>query len=585
MINKKKKGRKRVGKAGRITGIVFFALQLLAVALVFYELIRFPILPKRIMAEVGVVFVLGLGVSLYALIIRKTRNSVTFGIIWAIIWIVACILGLAYIKPMRSTLKKVTGQEATMSIHIEGVSILVRAEDSASKISDTNGYTYGVQMAQDYANMVAAYDYIARNNNLKLTLREFDFYPTLAEALLSGEIRAMIVDTAMIPLLEENVEGFAGHYKILGELSFDTDIERSKMTVTPMPDVSGEPDPYGQGQGHGQGQGPGQTSPTPSEEPTPTEPVEPTGEPGPTEEVTATPTPEDTPTQNLTPTPTKVPATPTPVITMAPVPDRTNPKDVTEEYFTVYFSGIDCYGSITARSRSDVNIVMTVNPTSHKILLVTIPRDAYVRIPGVTGGNYDKLTHAGIYGVRASMNTLENVYGIKLDYYVRVNFSSVERFVDLLGGIDVYSAYAFSSRGTSFAKGTNHLNGKRALIFSRERKAFAAGDHQRGRNQMEVIKGIIAKIQSPAILNNFNGIMNTISGNVQTNLTDDQLLSLVRMQLDTGAGWSVETYSVSTSGGYEYCYSYQGMKLYVGYINWNTVSEASNKMRAVMAGN
>lgn len=568
MIEKKRKGRKRVGKAGRITGIAFLSLQVLALAAVFYELIKFPILPKRIMIELGIIFAIGLGVSVYALLIRKTRNSVIFGCIWAGLWIIGCVVGLLYLRPMIKTVKNVTGQEATETIHISGVAVLVRANDPAKKIPDTNGYKYGVQKAEEYANSVAAYEYIANTNKLSLTLTEYEYYGGLGKGLLSGEVDAIIADVAYVPMLEEFVEGFAGNYKILGELAFDKEIPRSTAVPTEIPN--------GNGEGPGQG---GQNNPTDSPSPS-GEPQHPTQEP-------VTP-PEDNPTPTVTPTITPTPTpkgpTPTPTPTPLPMPERSS-KDITEEYFTVYISGIDCYGAISARSRSDVNIVMTVNPKTKKILLVTIPRDAYVIIPGISGNSYDKLTHAGVYGVRASMNTLQNVYGIKIDYYIRVNFSSVERFVDLLGGVDVYSAYSFSAGGTGFNAGVNHLNGKRALIFSRERHAFAAGDHQRGKNQMEVIKGIIAKIQTPAILNNFSGIMETISGNVQTSITTEQLLALVRMQLDTGAEWSVETYAVSTTGGYEYCYTYKGEKLYVGYINWNTAREAANKMRAVMQGN
>lgn len=565
----RKKSGKRVGTVTRSIALAVYAVQLIVAALLIIELNRFPFLPARHMAIVYGVLGFGAIVNLILLVLRKGRNGITVGIILAIIWISGCILALAYLVPARKTVKKVTGQEPSETYRIEGVSVLVRADDKAQRIEDTGGYAYAIQTAEEYASVRAAYDHIVKSYNVNLSLKEYPYYQDAASALLSGEVSAMIADTSYLVLLEEYVPGFAGNYRILGDLSFYTDLPRNTLpdgiTVTPsLTPTEGQPITYA-----------------------------PTVTPDPNVTVTPDPNPPVTPDPgNVTPTPTgktpqgptKVPNTPTPVITQAPLPDRENEGDITKEYFTVYFSGIDQYGSITGRSRSDVNIVMTVNPTTHRVLLVTIPRDAYVTIPGVSGANYDKLTHAGIYGVKASMNTLERVYGIKLDYYVRVNFSSVQKFVDLLGGVDVYCSIAFSTGNYSYAKGMNHMNGAKALAFARERHALAAGDFQRGRNQMELIKGVINKMQTPAVLNNFTGIMNTVSGNVQTSISMDQLAALCRMQLDTGASWTVDTYAVSASGGYEYCYSYKGTKLYVAYLNWNSVREASNLMRNVMAG-
>ncbi|MBO6065661.1 MAG: LCP family protein, partial [Lachnospiraceae bacterium] len=202
------------------------------------------------------------------------------------------------------------------------------------------------------------------------------------------------------------------------------------------------------------------------------------------------------------------------------------------------------------------------------------------------GGAYDKLTHAGLYGVKTSMNTLDNLFGIKTDYYVRVNFSSVEKFVDLLGGVDIYSPIAFTSHDgqNTFTAGWNHVNGKRALSFARERYAFQGGDFQRGKNQMDLIKAVFGKMTSTAALTNFPNLMSQVSNNFQTNMTMDQLTALCRMQLDRGISWSIDTYAVTASGGNAFCYSYKGSKLYVAYLNSDSVKEAASKMRAVMEG-
>lgn len=542
----KKKTSLKGSKLGRSLATLFFLLQAIAAAGVVIELILFPLLPAKHMAIVIAVLVFATIVSFALLGIRRGRKLLIVGIIWAILWIAVSLLAVVYLEPARRALGEVTGQTATETIHVEGIAVIVRKDDPAKKLKDTDGYVYAIQTAEEYASSYVAYNYIASSQSINLSLKQYEFYDGAANGLLNGEVGALLADASYVDMLAEYVEGFAGNYRVLEELSFDTELKGIVIpfTPTPMPTLTPEPS------------------------------------------ISDGPEPSITPGADITPVPTgsgvvSGQATPTPSLAMPP---RENSYDVTSNYFSVYFSGIDCYGSISARSRSDVNICMIVNPNTHKILLVTIPRDAYVTIPGVSGGSYDKLTHAGIYGVKVSMNTLENIYGIKLDHYVRVNFTSVERFVDILGGVDVNVPIAFSVNGYTYTQGMNHMDGKKALTFARERHSFAGGDHQRGKDQMELIKAVIAKMQSPAVLNNFSNIMNMLTNNMQTSLTMDQLTSLVRMQLDESPKWTISTYAVQTSGAMEYCYSYKGAKLYVGYINKASLNEASRLMREVMEG-
>lgn len=262
--------------------------------------------------------------------------------------------------------------------------------------------------------------------------------------------------------------------------------------------------------------------------------------------------------------------------------------DVTKDPFSVYISGIDVFGDISTNSRSDVNIIATINPTTKQILLTTTPRDYYVEIPGVSGGSKDKLTHAGIYGVDTSMATLSELYGdIDLDYYVRVNFTGVQDIIDAIGGITVYSKYSFSTwlaPHYHYDKGYNDMNGAEALWFARDRKSVPGGERQRGKNQQQVIKGIINKVTSPSVLTNYSEIMEAISGCVQTNMTDDQLKSLVKMQLNDGAEWNVISLAADGTGTRGYCYSYTGKSLYVMEPNYNTVDYIKNVMQKVMNG-
>lgn len=263
--------------------------------------------------------------------------------------------------------------------------------------------------------------------------------------------------------------------------------------------------------------------------------------------------------------------------------------NVTEEPFNVYISGIDVYGDIDQQSRSDVNLIATVNPLTHKILLTTTPRDYYVTIPGVSGEQKDKLTHAGIYGIDTSVATLENLYDTEIPFYVRVNFTSVEEIVDVLGGVDVESELAFTTSEAAGAvvevkEGTNHFNGEEALAFVRERKALPTGDNQRGKNQQALLTGLIREAMSPKMLLHANSIINSVAGNADTNMSEKQIKSLIRMQLNDMEDWEIE--SVAATGddtGKQYCYSYSGTPLYVTVPYEDSVNEIRQKIQENLA--
>ena len=255
-----------------------------------------------------------------------------------------------------------------------------------------------------------------------------------------------------------------------------------------------------------------------------------------------------------------------------------------EEPFNVYISGIDVSGAISTTSRSDVNIIMTVNPNTHKILLTSTPRDYYVTIPGISGEQRDKLTHAGIYGVDKSMETLENLYGVDLSYYARVNFTSLMTIVDALGGVDVNSEYEFTAGGYQFNKGINHLDGKAALAFSRERYSFQDGDNQRGRNQEAVLTAILNKAMSPAILLNASSIISSVSDSVETNMTSDEMAKFINMQLSEGASWQIESTAAVGTGDTQACFSSGSQPLYVMWPDEATVATISQKMQQILGG-
>lgn len=248
--------------------------------------------------------------------------------------------------------------------------------------------------------------------------------------------------------------------------------------------------------------------------------------------------------------------------------------------FTMYISGIDTYGAISTKSRSDVNIIAVVNTNTKQILLISTPRDYYVPL-SISGGTKDKLTHAGLYGVNVSMDTLEMLYGIELDYYFRVNFSGFEELIDALGGVTVVSDYAFHvDPDFDYVVGENNLSGIEALAFARERYSFAEGDRQRGKNQMAVITGVIQKLQTPAVLYHFSDLMSGLEGSFETDMPYSDLSTLVRNQISAGGSWDIQTYSVDGTGMRASTFS-MSKQVYVMQPNEADVEQAKAFIEAV----
>lgn len=258
-------------------------------------------------------------------------------------------------------------------------------------------------------------------------------------------------------------------------------------------------------------------------------------------------------------------------------------KKTDDRVFTMYISGIDSREGLISKSRSDVNILATVNVDKRQVLLVSTPRDFYVPL-SISDGVPDKLTHAGIYGIDVSMDTLEMLYDTEVDYYFRVNFSGFENIIDALGGITVNSEKEFSSLdGYYYSVGENYLDGAAALSFARERYAFEDGDLQRGRNQMAVIKAVIEKAMSPSLLMNYAGIMESVSGSFETSMPYETIAELVRDMLENGLTWNIVSTSVDGTGDYQVPYS-MSTEAYVMVPDQATVDAAAEKMAQVRNG-
>ena len=261
-------------------------------------------------------------------------------------------------------------------------------------------------------------------------------------------------------------------------------------------------------------------------------------------------------------------------------------KQVDSKVFNIYISGIDTYGSISTVSRSDVNIIMTVNMNTHKILLTTTPRDAYIKIPDGGADQYDKLTHAGIYGVETSEKTLENLYGIKIDYYARINFTSFLKLIDQLGGVTVHNDQAFTSLHGKFdfPVGDIQMNSEQALGFVRERYSLDGGDNDRGKNQEKVISAIVNKLASLNSVSNFTSIVNNLQDSVQTNMSLDTINALANTQLDSGSKFTVTSQAVTGTGstGQLISYAMPNSSLYMMKLDNSSVARASQAIKNLM---
>ena len=268
--------------------------------------------------------------------------------------------------------------------------------------------------------------------------------------------------------------------------------------------------------------------------------------------------------------------------------DEVGDKNVTNEPFIIYVSGSDTRSTKLTTSRSDVNILVEVNPTTHEIIMINTPRDYYIGNPA-GGGTKDKLTHLGIYGIENSMKGLSDLYEVDADHYVQINFTGFEQLIDNLGGITVESLYSFTSTRYggpfTYTTGMNTLSADAALAFCRDRFEVPGGDVTRGLHQMNVIKALVAKVtSSETILTNYNGLMSGLEGTFTTNFSSEEISDLVKMQLEDNIQWNIHSFSVQGTGGKETTYSTPSTACYVMLPDNNMVDFAKELLRKVAEG-
>lgn len=262
--------------------------------------------------------------------------------------------------------------------------------------------------------------------------------------------------------------------------------------------------------------------------------------------------------------------------------------DVTSQSFNVYISGLDTSGTIDTASRSDVNMIVTVNPKTRTVLLTSIPRDYEIKLTSKDNAT-DKLTHTGIYGIQQTIKSVEKLTGLDMNYYLKVNYSTVKKFIDAIDGVDVNSDYTFTTSGQgvyyTFYKGKNHLDGAHALAFARERHSFAAGDVQRNKDQAKIVEAVIKKASSSkTIMTNYTTILSSCKDYMQINMTSKEIKAIVKQQLNDGGSWTIKKQNMVGNGVTEQCYSTGDYYVYVMKPTKEQVIKAVDNIVAVMDG-
>lgn len=485
-------GRRRARKAERAgvaRGMVLFVIQLLASLTLMGMLCWLDILIMKYLIIIAVILLVLLGITLASQLAVRGKAKI-IGKLFCILVSAALIAGSFYLYKTGGALLHMTQNKT----EIHKMVVVVRDSDTAEELSDAKDYTFGVQYAKDAGNTEKAIENINKKLKTHITTKVYKQMGNLAEALLAGEVDAVIYDSNYEQVMTQAASDFVNETRVLYRYNIEINVQDLTLDVS----VQSEP-------------------------------------------------------------------------------------------FTVYLSGIDVYGDVDKQSRSDVNIIATVNPKTHQVLLVTTPRDYYVPIPGISNGEPDKLTHAGNYGVDVSIDTLEELYQVKIPFYARLNFTSFIDIIDILGGVDVDSELEFTT-GTDAGEvvevkeGINHLNGKQALAFARERHALADGDNQRGKNQEILITAIIQKMVSPSMVVKAADILEEVGDSVETNMSMKQIRTLIKQQLREAADWKVYSVAADGTAAEDICFSMPGQYLYVTEPNMETVAEIEELINRVEAG-
>ena len=484
-------GKKRRQKRKKNTfGYLLIILQAIVSVFLLISLTWLGMLPMKYITLAGLVLLCLWLVCVLSQVNRK--KSGILGKVYSIFMIVGLSVGVFYIAKTTNLIGQISGN----AFKTEKVVVAVLDSDPAEKLEDAAEYQFGIQFDKGADTMESALATINEELGQDVETIQYDNLKEQAEALYSGEVQAIVYNTAYSNVIESELEEYGEKARVIYSTQAKVSLNVSQGTDDSL----------------------------------------------------------------------------------------------TTKPFTMYISGLDVYeDTVDQGQRSDVNIIAVVNPKTHQILLVTTPRDYYVTIPGVSEGMYDKLTHAGSYGIDTSMATLGELYETEINYYAQLNFTALIEIVDILGGLDVESEYAFTTSEDSgyvmdVQKGKNHFNGVQALAFARERQNVEGGDLQRGKDQQAVITAMIKKMLSPTMLLKANSILETVGRNVETNVSQEQINALIRYQLSKNPQWSILSLSAEGETGEDACYSAGGEILSVVYQDEESIRRIIEQANIVEEG-
>ena len=484
-------GKKRRQKRKKNTfGYLLIILQAIVSVFLLISLTWLGMLPMKYITLAGLVLLCLWLVCVLTQVNRK--KSGILGKVYGIFMIAGLSVGVFYIAKTTNLIGQISGN----AFKTEKVVVAVLDSDPAEKLEDAAEYQFGIQFDKGADTMESALATINEELGKDVETIQYDNLKEQAEALYSGEVQAIVYNTAYSNVIESELEEYGEKARVIYSTQAKVSLNVSQGTDDSL----------------------------------------------------------------------------------------------TTKPFTMYISGLDVYeDTVDQGQRSDVNIIAVVNPKTHQILLVTTPRDYYVTIPGVSEGMYDKLTHAGSYGIDTSMATLGELYETEINYYAQLNFTALIEIVDILGGLDVESEYAFTTSEDSgyvmdVQKGKNHFNGVQALAFARERQNVEGGDLQRGKDQQAVITAMIKKMLSPTMLLKANSILETVGRNVETNVSQEQINALIRYQLSKNPQWSILSLSAEGETGEDACYSAGGEILSVVYQDEESIRHIIEQANIVEEG-
>ncbi|MBR3834045.1 MAG: LCP family protein [Lachnospiraceae bacterium] len=487
MGNSKKNKNNKTRKTLKIMGYVICTILLIATIVTSVFAIKLNVLPTPLLV---ILILIGLVViGIFAMCQRWLVPGVITKVL-AFAMTLVMVLACVYMNITFSALSKMTG----VSTQISNIHVYVLAEDPADDLADISDYQFGILGTLDRDNT----DKFVRdiNSDLKkeISITEYNNVIEIADALYSGEVRAIILNSAYISFVTDTAgyEDFESRIKSISSVEIVEEIEvnEEKKDI----EYSGD------------------------------------------------------------------------------------------EVVAIYISGNDCEGVPEVNGNSDVNILLVANLKTRQVLLVSTPRDFYVPL-SISNGQKDKLTHAGAYGIDVSVETLEMLYGLDIDDYVKVNFTGFIEIVDALGGVTVYSEYDFYMENDTlhYTQGYNELNGYEALMFARNRGAFSDGDRQRGKNQMAVIEAIIKEMATSDMLKNYTEVLDAISDSMITSMSYEEISNLVKFQLNNMEPWEVLKYSVNGYDSANVTYSLGGT-VYVMEPDYATVEQAKEYIRQMYEG-